>query len=146
MTVCQKEERTGSSPAWREAFDWLPEEGLETLGACFDLTEEHIPAGEIRRSGGRIGCLLKGRGRLRTGRGERVLTAVHLLGISVTKQGERRPEAAELEAEEDCTVLWFDFQLVQMVCYAACWFHVRFLQEIDRMLEPSGDAKTERLP
>lgn len=135
-----------NAPAWSEAFDWLPEEGLETLGACFDLTEEHIPAGEVRRSGGRIGCLLKGRGRLRTGRGERELTAVCLLGISVTKQGERRPEAAELEAEEDCTVLWFDFQLVQMVCYAACWFHVRFLQEIDRMLKRSEADGTERLP
>ena len=122
---------------WRgsEAFSWLPEEGLETLGACFDLTEERIPAGETRNSRGRIGGLLSGRGRLRAENGETVLSSVSLLGITVTDRGERRPVAAELTAEEDCTVLWFSFEMVRMVCYAACWFHVRFLKEIDRLLE-----------
>ena len=122
---------------WRGsgAFSWLPEEGLETLGACFDLTEERIPAGETRNSRGRIGCLLSGRGRLRAENGETVLSSVSLLGITVTDRGERRPVAAELTAEEDCTVLWFSFEMVRMVCYAACWFHVRFLKEIDRLLE-----------
>ena len=125
---------------WRgsEAFSWLPEEGLETLGACFDLTEERIPAGETRNSRGRIGCLLSGRVRLRAENGETVLSSVSLLGITVTDRGERRPVAAELTAEEDCTVLWFRFEMVRMVCYAACWFHVRFLQEIDRLLEEQG--------
>ena len=118
-----------------EAFSWLPEEGLETLGACFDLTEEHIPAGETRNSAGRIGCLLSGRGRLRTEDGETDLSSVSLLGIAVTERGERRPVPAVLTAEEECTVLWFRFEMVRMVCYAACWFHVRFLKEIDRLLE-----------
>lgn len=118
-----------------EAFSWLPEEGLETLGACFDLTEEHIPAGETRNSEGRIGCLLSGRGRLRTESGETDLFSVSLLGITVTDHGERRPVPAVLTAEEECTVLWFRFEMVRMVCYAACWFHVRFLKEIDRLLE-----------
>ena len=118
-----------------EAFSWLPEEGLETLGACFDLTEEHIPAGASRDSEGRIGCLLSGRGRLRTEDGETDLSSVSLLGIAVTERGERRPVPAVLTAEEDCTVLWFRFEMVRMVCYAACWFHVRFLKEIDRLLE-----------
>ena len=121
-----------------EAFSWLPEEGLETLGACFDLTEERIPAGESRDSEGRIGCLLSGRGRLRTESGETAISSVSLLGITVTDRGERRPVAAELTAEEDCTVLWFSFEMVRMVCYAACWFHVRFLKEIDRLLEEQG--------
>ena len=40
-----------------------------------------------------------------------------------------------MTAEEDCTVLWFRFEMVRMVCYATCWFHVRFLKEIDRLLE-----------
>ena len=62
-----------------EAFSWLPEEGLETLGACFDLTEERIPAGESRDSEGRIGCLLSGRGRLRTESGETAISSVSLL-------------------------------------------------------------------
>lgn len=118
-----------------DVFSWLPEEGLETLGACFDLTEERIPAGEIRNSGGRIGCLLSGRGRLRTESGETRLSSVSLLGITVMDRGERRPVATQLTAEEDCTVLWFNFEMVRMVCYAACWFHVRFLKEIDRLLE-----------
>ena len=120
-----------------DVFSWLPEEGLETLGACFDLTEEHIAAGETRESAGRIGCLLSGSGRLRTEDGETAIFSVSLLGIRVTDRGERCPMAASLTAEEDCTVLWFSFELVRMVCYAACWFHVRFLQEIDRLLERS---------
>lgn len=124
-----------------EVFSWLPEEGLETLGACFDLTEERIPAGETRSSDGRIGCLLSGRGRLRTERGETALASVCLLGITVTDRGERRPAAAELKAEEDCTVLWFSFEMVRMVCYAACWFHVRFLKEIDRLLEEKASER-----
>lgn len=118
-----------------EAFSWLPEEGLETLGACFDLTEERIPAGETRDSAGRIGCLLSGSGTLRTAAGETSVSSVSLLGIRVTDRGERRPMDAALTAAEDCTVLWFSFELVRMVCYAACWFHVRFLREIDRLLE-----------
>ena len=121
-----------------EVFSWLPEEGLETLGACFDLTEERILAGETRSSDGRIGCLLSGRGRLRPKRGETALASVSLLGITVTDRGERCPVAAALTAEEDCTVLWFRFEMVRMVCYAACWFHVRFLKEIDRLLEEQG--------
>ena len=121
-----------------EVFSWLPEEGLETLGACFDLTEERILAGETRSSDGRIGCLLSGRGRLRTKRGETALASVSLLGITVTDRGERCPVAAALTAEEDCTVLWFRFEMVRMVCYATCWFHVRFLKEIDRLLEEQG--------
>ena len=121
-----------------EVFSWLPEEVLETLGACFDLTEERILAGETRSSDGRIGCLLSGRGRLRTKRGETALASVSLLGITVTDRGERCPVAAALTAEEDCTVLWFRFEMVRMVCYAACWFHVRFLKEIDRLLEEQG--------
>ena len=133
--------RQAAPRSMEEVYSWLPEAGLETLGACFDLTEERIPAGETRRSDGRIGCLLSGRGRLRTKRGETALASVSLLGITVTDRGERCPVAAALTAEEDCTVLWFRFEMVRMVCYATCWFHVRFLKEIDRLLEEKAPER-----
>ena len=53
----------------------------------------------------------------------------------MTERGEKKSIAVTLEAIEDCDVIWFDFELLRMVCYAACWFHVRFLKEIDRLLE-----------
>lgn len=113
-----------------EIFSWLPEDGLETLGACFDLTVEQLKAGETRDSAGRVAYLL--RGKVRTDKKE--ITEGNLLGIAVTERGEKRSIAVTLEAVEDCDVLWFNFELLRMVCYAACWFHVRFLKEIERLL------------
>ena len=39
-----------------------------------------------------------------------------------------------LTAGEDCAVAWFRRDLVLHVCYRACWFHARLIQEIDRKL------------
>ena len=36
-------------------FAWLPEEGAETLSACFDLCVEELKAGDVRPTDGRIG-------------------------------------------------------------------------------------------
>ena len=117
-----------------EVFSWLPEEGLETLGACFDLTVEHLAPGEMRNSAGRGGYLLHGGGVLKQESGSKVLRPGSLLGIRVTARGEKRAEHMEITATEACTVLWFNFELLRMVCYAACWFHVRFLKEIENLL------------
>ena len=116
-----------------EIFSWLPDEGLETLGACFNQTVEPLKAGETRHSAGRVAYLLSGKARTDTDKGE--VAAGTLLGIKVTERGEKKSIAVTLEAIEDCDVIWFDFELLRMVCYAACWFHVRFLKEIDRLLE-----------
>ena len=116
-----------------EIFSWLPEEGLETLGACFNLETEHLAQGEVRESGGRVAYLL--RGRAQTAADKSTVSAGTLLGLAVTARGEKKSVPFSLEAVEDCDVLWFDFELLRMVCYAACWFHVRFLKEIDRLLE-----------
>lgn len=116
-----------------EIFSWLPDEGLETLGACFNLTVEPLKAGEPRHSAGRVAYLLRGKARTDTDKGE--VAAGTLLGIKVTERGEKKSIAVTLEAIEDCDVIWFDFELLRMVCYAACWFHVRFLKEINRLLE-----------
>lgn len=114
-----------------EIFSWLPDEGLETLGACFDLTTEHLEKGEPRDSAGRVAYLLRGTVQA----DQKEVSAGTLLGIAVTERGEKRSVPVTLEAVEDSEVLWFDFELLRMVCYAACWFHVRFLKEIDRLLE-----------
>lgn len=116
-----------------EIFSWLPDEGLETLGACFNLTVEPLKEGETRHSAGRVAYLLRGKARTDTDKGE--VAAGTLLGIKVTERGEKKSIAVTLEAIEDCDVIWFDFELLRMVCYAACWFHVRFLKEINRLLE-----------
>ena len=115
-----------------EAFSWLPDEGLETLGACFHLETEHLEPGDKRDSRGRVAWLLQGRARTADGS---IISADTLLGLSVTDRGEKKCAPFSLEAAEPCDVLWFDFELLRMVCYAACWFHVRFLKEIDRLLE-----------
>ena len=112
-------------------FSWLPEDGLETLGACFDLTTEYLKKGEIRIGTNRVAYLL--RGTILTNQKE--IPAGTLLGIAVTERGEKRSVPVTLEALEDSELLWFDFELLRTVCYAACWFHVRFLKEIDRLLE-----------
>ena len=107
-------------------FSWLPEEAMEILEGCFNLTWETIQSGETRESAGRIGYLLHG-----TAVGVDTGT---LLGIYRGEDGAKRPVSVVLRAITDCTVLWFDFDLVRSVCYRACWFHVRLLREIDRML------------
>ena len=115
-----------------KAFSWLPDDGLETLGACFNLETEHLYPGDMRDSCGRVACLLQGRAR--TADSVPVFAGT-LLGLSVTERDEKRCVPFSLEAAEPCDILWFDFELLRMVCYAACWFHVRFLKEIDRLLE-----------
>ena len=115
-----------------EAFSWLPEEGLETLGACFDLAVEQLRPGETRNSAGRGGYLLRGKGMQQNG--SRSIQQGSLLGIHVTERGEKRAEEVTFTADQDSTLLWFNFELLRMVCYAACWFHVRFLKEIEDLL------------
>ena len=47
---------------------------------------------------------------------------------------DKNPLPGVLTAGEDCIVAWFRGDLVLHVCYRACWFHARLIQEIDRKL------------
>ena len=111
-------------------FAWLPAEGAETLSNCFDLCVEELNAGETRSTEGRIGCLLRGSADFRADAGTRTLT----LGDVFALDRDRSPFPGVLTAGEDCAVAWFRRDLVLHVCYRACWFHARLIQEIDRKL------------
>ena len=111
-------------------FAWLPEEGAETLSACFDLSAEELKAGETRSVDGRIGCLLRGSADFRADAGTRTLAPGDVFALD----RDRSPLPGILTAGEDCAVAWFRRDLVLHVCYRACWFHARLIQEIDRNL------------
>ena len=111
-------------------FAWLPEEGAETLSNCFDLCVEELNAGETRTTEGRIVCLLRGGADFRTDDGTRTLAPGDVFALD----RDRNPLSGVLTAGEDCIVAWFRGDLVLHVCYRACWFHARLIQEIDRKL------------
>ena len=111
-------------------FAWLPEEGAETLSACFDLCVEELKAGETRPTESRIGCLLQGTAVFQSDDGVRVLAPGDVFALHRDKS----PLPGVLTAGEDCAVAWFRRDLVLHVCYRACWFHARLIQEIDRNL------------
>ena len=111
-------------------FAWLPEEGAETLSNCFDLCVEGLNTGETRATEGRIGCLLRGSADFRAEAGARTLAPGDVFALN----RDRCLIPGVLTAGEDCIVAWFHGDLVLHVCYRACWFHARLIQEIDRKL------------
>lgn len=111
-------------------FAWLPEEGAETLSACFDLCVEELRPGDTRSADRRIGCILRGSAAFQTGDAVQTLSPGKLFALSRT----REPLSGILTAGEECAVAWFGRDLVCHVCYRACWFHARLIQEIDRNL------------
>ena len=111
-------------------FSWLPEEGAETLSNCFDLCVEELNAGETRATEGRIGCLLRGGADFRTDNDTRTLAPGDVFALD----RDRNPLSGVLTAGKGCAVAWFRRDLVLHVCYRACWFHARLIQEIDRKL------------
>ena len=108
-------------------FAWLPEEGVETLSNCFDLCVEELNAGETRSADGHIGCLLQGTAVFQAGGTAQSLVPGELFALN----WDRSPIPGVLTAGEDCAVAWFRRDLVLHVCYRACWFHARLIQEID---------------
>ena len=111
-------------------FAWLPERGPEVMDACFDMETETLAAGESRLANGRAGCLLWGTARFESGADCLPLHPGELLGLTADKQ----LRSGTLTAEEDCVVVWFQYQLVCHVCYRACWDHARIIMEIERQL------------
>ena len=115
-----------------ECWNRLPETGGEFFDACFDMEAETIPAGALRQSRGRVGYLISGRAQLRTEddlihAGEGTLFGAVQPGTAET----RRPQETELWAVTECQVLWLDGAVLRNVCYAACWFHARFIWEAE---------------
>lgn len=111
-------------------FSWLPERGPGAMEACFDMEMERLTAGESRLTAGRVGCLLRGSARFGAGADRLELHPGDLLGLT----GDKQLRSGTLTAEEDCAVVWFQYQLVCHVCYRACWEHARVIMEIERQL------------
>ena len=57
-----------------------------------------------------------------------------LFGARRTDREEKEMAPAALTVATDCDVLWFQFDVVNMVCYQACWFHARLVQELERLM------------
>lgn len=119
-------------------FSWLPEEGVETFSACFDLEAEEIPAGESRNSGARIGYLLEGEAEL-----EPAGTAAPgtLLGAMPAGGGTGWTAEVRLTARTPVTVVWMNREILTNVCYAACWFHGRFIAEAEKLRKTPGERE-----
>lgn len=91
---------------------------------------EELNAGETRPTDGRIGCLLRGNAEFRADDGTRTSARGDVFALDRN----RSSFPGVLTAGEDCAVAWFRRDLVLHVCYRACWFHARLIQEIDRKL------------
>ena len=111
-------------------FSWMQGEALETLRNCFDPKTEEIPAGESGESGGRLGYLLEGCAMLN---GEK-LSAGSLVGICAGGSRGYARSDDRITAVSACKVLWFPWDALEFACYRGCWFHARFLREIQIIL------------
>ena len=40
-----------------------------------------------------------------------------------------------IEAQNECLVVWFDAEVLNRVCYRACWFHARLISEMNLILQ-----------
>ena len=126
----------GAVEHWQadQTLRWMPVRGLEVLSACFDMESEALRAGERRESGGRIGYLLQGALQIRERGADRRAAPGTLLGVRRDSRGRKVMVPAEITAEEDAVVIWWQFDVVQTVCYQACWFHARLIRELEGLI------------
>ena len=117
-------------------FSWLPEEGFKTFASCFDMEAEELPAGGAQESRGRIGYLLSGSLRLESGSSgdAGVIGPGTVFGILHAADGHAQMEEVRLRAVSPCTVIWMNREIMTSVCYFDCWFHGRFITEMQRLL------------
>ena len=119
-------------------FPWMPPRADEVLYGCFDLEFETLAPGQRRVSGGRIGCLLRGAGRVN---GKEDAGPGFFFGAVRGPRLEKIAVEESLEAGTECLVAWFDFNVVLTVCYTACWFHARLIQEMEQALDARRRAE-----
>lgn len=128
----------GSVFARSGCFPWMPQRADQVLQSCFDLECETLAPGQRRASGGRIGCLLRGAGRVN---GTESAGPGFFFGAARGPRLEKFAVEETLEAETECLVAWFDFDVVLTVCYTACWFHARLIQEMEQALDARRRAE-----
>lgn len=114
---------------------WMPAEGLEVLGSCFELCVEKLEIGETRGSAGRIGYLLQGEAGIQTDRGTIQVSDSGLLGIRLGGPRGYERESGVITAWSECKVLWMPYDVMEFACHRNCWFHTRLILTIRQMLE-----------
>ena len=114
-------------------FSWLPEEGFKTFASCFDMEAEEIPTGGMRESQGRIGYLMSGGLRLE-GEDTGDVRPGEVFGILYAADGHAQMAEVRLQVLSPSIVIWMNREIMTSVCYFDCWFHGRFITEMQRLL------------
>ena len=57
-----------------------------------------------------------------------------VFGILHAADGHAQMEEVRLRAVSPCTVIWMNREIMTSVCYFDCWFHGRFITEMQRLL------------
>ena len=109
---------------------WLPPEGVEMFQNCFDLEAVRLRAGETLDCAGRLGLVLSGELMC----GEDALGPGELLGAVRDEAGRPRPVPVTVLARQSSEIALWDSAVLTSVCYRACWFHGRFVQEVGARL------------
>ena len=113
-------------------MSYLPAEAMDVMPNCFELRFENINAGSTRSSKGRLGYLVSGRGSIRG----RELRTDDVFGAGENPMtGKLRLVDEIFSAASDSRVLWLEGEILSNVCYRACWFHGRLVQELTRRLK-----------
>lgn len=109
---------------------WLPPEGVEMFENCFDLEAAVLPAGQVLNCAGRLGLVLSGEADC----GGTIMGPGDLVGAARAPGGQPRAVSVAVRARRDSEIALWDGAVLTSVCYRACWFHGRFVQEVEKRL------------
>ncbi len=110
--------------AAESALSYLPPEAAEIWEGCFDLKLHELPPGARFDTTGRVAYLLRGAGEVGAWEIER--------GAFFGVNARGTPERQVFTSHTGCLLLLWDSLIMTHVCYRACWFHARFVDEVRR--------------
>ena len=124
-----------------EDFSFFENGKYDNLGNCFDFTYETIPAGESRKTDGRIGILVRGEGSYDFRGEKKHASRFDVFGLEYNQWGNSEPAPTVFTAETDGRVIWADYNVCTSVCYASCWYHGQLIREIKEAYGRQHDMK-----
>lgn len=114
-------------------LSWLPAESEKIFEGCFDMEIEQLSAKERRDCNGRIGYLFSGK--VEAVCADTCVVIEEKAVFGALKQSQKKGNRSEsIKALEESVVVWFAEDILERVCYTACWFHARFIDEVDKLL------------
>lgn len=114
-------------------FAWMNLADIAILANCFDMYAEKLLTGQVIDSKGRLGYLLSGQVVL-LDKIPQSVTSDMAFGVQYKHGREASPNEIQLKALEDSVIIWADAEIMTSVCYRACWFHGRFIDEVKKRL------------